>query len=118
MDRKRSKAWGSFGHGRSLRFPTLFVAAPARAVRGVGGTARHGDTVERHALHAATGRFGSFRTERARIHAHPGNFRGKPAVFDLGAAVHHHLEAIRLGEFRRFVIAHAELHPNDARTWL
>src|SRR6267154_4277538 len=93
----------------------LAVATSSGAIRGVGGAARRGDPVERQALHAASGQLCPPRTQRARIDTHPGNLRGKPAVFDLGTAVHHDLKTVRLGEFRRLVIAYAELHPNDAR---
>ena len=59
-----------------------------------------------------------FDGERAGVDAHPGDLRGQPAVFDLGAAVHHHLEAVVLGERRGLVVAHAELHPDHLRARL
>src|SRR5262249_29992058 len=90
------------------------MLSPVGALRRVGGAARQGDALKRQALDAASRQLRPLCGERARIDAHPGNLRGKAAVFDLGTAVHHDLKTVRLGKFRRLVIAYAKLHPNDA----
>src|SRR5262245_14254657 len=84
------------------------------AHRGVGGAARERDAVERHALDAASEQLRLLGGKRAGIDAHPGDLRRQAPVFDLRATVHHHLEAVRLCELRRLVVADAELHPDHA----
>src|ERR1035437_529161 len=54
----------------------------------------------------------ALRTQRSRIDAHPRNFRGKPPIFDLRAAVHDDLEAGGFGLRGRGIVARAELHPD------
>ena len=51
----------------------------------------------------------------ARVDAAPGKLAAQAAEFDLGAAVHHHLEAGRLGLGGGLVMADAELHPHHLR---
>src|SRR5262249_55081906 len=68
---------------------------------GVGGAARERDAVERHALDAASEQLSLLGGEGAGVDAHPGDLRRQASVFDLRAAVHHHLEAVRLRELRR-----------------
>ena len=58
---------------------------------------------------------GFFDDSTPRIDAGPADLARQPAIFDLRAAVHHHLEAGRLGLRRRLVVADAELHPDDLR---
>src|SRR5262249_59673490 len=62
---------------------------------GVGGAARERDAVERHALDAASEQLSLLGGEGAGVDAHPGDLRRQASVFDLRAAVHHHLEAVR-----------------------
>src|SRR5690554_8107302 len=48
-----------------------------------------------------------------RVKAAPRQLRVQPPELDLGAAVHHDLEACSLSPFRRRIVAHAQLHPDD-----
>src|SRR5713101_2306445 len=95
---------------------SLHDALPICAHRGVGGAARERDAVERHALDATPEELRLLGGESAGVDAHPGDLRRQAAVFDLRAAVHHDLEAVRLREFRGLVVADAKLHPYHLRT--
>src|ERR1700747_1607524 len=86
-----------------------------RAHRSVGGAARERDAVERHALDATPEELRLLGGESAGVDAHPGDLRRQAAVFDLRAAVHHRLEAVRLREFRGLVVADAQLDPAPLR---
>src|SRR4029078_7879498 len=50
--------------------------------------------------------------QHAGIDARPAKLAGEASIFDLRAAVHHHLETSVLGELRGLVVAYAELHPH------
>ena len=58
---------------------------------------------------------GFFDDSTPRIDPVPADLAGQPAIFDLRAAVHHHLEAGGLGLRGCLVVADAELHPDDLR---
>ncbi len=51
----------------------------------------------------------------AAVDAAPRQFAAEPAELDLRAAVHDHFDPGGLGDLRRLVVAHAELHPQDLR---
>src|SRR5262249_136506 len=71
-----------------------------------------------HALHPAAEGLGAFRRKGAGINPHPGNFRGKAAIFDLRAAVHDDFHACVLGAPRGLIVAHRELHPDHLWLWI
>ena len=50
--------------------------------------------------------------DHAAVDADPADLAGEAAIFDLWTAVHHHLQAGILGDPRRLVVAHAQLHPH------
>src|SRR5919106_2164345 len=64
-------------------------------------------------LHALRPEQGSPGRYSARIDSGPAEFAGQPAIFDLGAAIHHDLQPRLFGEPRRFIVAYPELHPHD-----
>src|SRR5262245_62381838 len=50
------------------------------------------------------------------VDADPTDLAGEPSIFDLGAAVHHHLQSGVFGHLRRLVVANPELHPHHLCT--
>src|SRR6188474_819233 len=50
--------------------------------------------------------------DHAAVDADPADLAGEAPILDLRAAVHHHLQPAILGDPRRLVVAHAELHPH------
>src|SRR5262245_31460694 len=103
----------AWGYCVATRSSARSVVAVLRTHRGVGRAARHGDAIERHALNAAAEELRPLRRQRPGVHAHPGDLRRQAAVFDLGAAVHHHLETGVLGELGGLVAADAKLRSEE-----
>src|SRR5262245_48387772 len=54
--------------------------------------------------------------DHAAVDADPTDLAGEPSIFDLGAAVHHHLQSGVFGHLRRLVVANPELHPHHLCT--
>src|SRR5712691_11000437 len=104
-----------FSRAVGRRYSVTVLVVVLRTHGGVSRAARDSGAVERHALDAAAEKLRLLRREGAGVDAHPGDLRRKPAVLDLRSAVHHHLEAVRLREVGRLVVADAELHPDHLR---
>src|SRR5580698_4134931 len=60
---------------------------------------------------AATEQQGFAVVDHSAVYAHPSDFAGKAAMFDLGAAIHDDGEAGPLCDLLRFCADHAQLHP-------
>src|SRR5262245_23274216 len=91
-----------------------YVLVLLRAHRRFGISACHGGPVQRHTLDTASEELRLLGGKRACIHAHPGDFRRKPAILNLRTSVHHDFEPIVLGELGRLVVAYAKLHPDHS----
>src|SRR5690606_14822050 len=77
---------------------------------------RSGLIADEMALHAIWRKFRPHTGDAPRADARPADLAGKPPVFDLGTAVHDHLQPRGLGLRGRLIITNSELHPNNAES--
>ncbi len=103
-DRCGARACGGVGRGAGVDRARLEAVGDV-VIRGLLGTATDG----------GGRRLGGAVADDAGVDAAPGQLPPEPAELDLRAAIHHHLQPGRLGPRASRVVAHAELHPEDAR---
>ena len=103
VDRRDPRAGGGIGGGAGVH---------GAGLEAVGDIVRGGRVAARAGRRRRRGRLVA---DDAGIDPAPGQFAAEAAELDLRAAVHHHLQPRRLGPRAGCVVAHAELHPHDAR---